>query len=212
MSYGPPNDPNQPSGQPQQPPQGGYQQQPPQNYQQPPPQGGYQQPPPQAGYQQPQSYQPPPQAAGQGYQVPSAQNLAAGFQGFSLGRKLFLGAGLLSVIMFFLPWYTVSYLGETLGSASGLRGLPMFGWILLLVALVAMALPLFGKRLRDIVQLPISEGQLALYSGAGVFAVALLGGFLYSSDGVSFGIGFWLALLTLAATAAGGWLMFQAKE
>ena len=153
MSYGPPpQDPNQQQGY-QQPPQGGYQQ-PPQGYQQPPAQGGYQQPP--------QGYQQPPQAYGQGYQVPSAQNIAAGFQGFSLGRKLVLGAGLLSFLLFFMPWYVVSveFMGVSENeSASGLNGLPVVAFLMLIALLVAMALPLFGRRLSDIVPaLPFSEG------------------------------------------------------
>jgi hypothetical protein len=193
MSYGPPNDPQ--SGQ-----------QPPPGYQQPPqaPPPGYQQPPP--------GYQPPPTAYGQGYQVPSAQNIAAGFQGFSLGRKLVLGGGLAAFILFFFPWYKVSFLGETLASANGVRGLPLVAWLLVIVLSVAMALPLFGRRLSSIVQLPLSEGQLGLYGGGAALAISLIGGFLYASDGVSLAWGFFLTLLALAAMSAGGWLMFQAKE
>ncbi|HYF63370.1 MAG TPA: hypothetical protein VD886_11185 [Herpetosiphonaceae bacterium] len=193
MSYGPPNDPQ--SGQ-----------QPPQGYQQPP-----QAPPP--GYQQPpQGYQPPPTAYGQGYQVPSAQNVAAGFQGFSLGRKLVLGGGLAAFIFFFLPWYKVSFLGETLASASGLRGFPFVAWLLVLAVTVAMALPLFGRRLSSIVPLPLSDGQVGLYGGGAALVISLLGALLYTGDGIGLAWGFFLALLAQAAMAAGGWLMFQAKE
>ena len=193
MSYGPPNDPH--SGQ-----------QPPQGYQQPP-----QAPPP--GYQQPpQGYQPPPTAYGQGYQVPSAQNVAAGFQGFSLGRKLVLGGGLAAFIFFFLPWYKVSFLGETLASAGGVRGLPFVAWLLVIALTAAMALPLFGRRLSSIVPVPLSDGQLALYGSGAALGISLLGALLYIGDGISLAWGFFLAFLALAAMAAGGWLMFQAKE
>ncbi len=206
MSYSPPpQDPNQP-------PQGGYQQ-PPQGYQQPP-QGGYQQPP--------QGYQQPPQAYGQGYQVPSAQNISAGFQRFSLGRKLVLGAGVVSFLMFFMPWYTVSssIVNDT-SSGNGLRGLPILAFLVLIALLVAMALPLFGRRLRDILpQIPLSEGQIGLFGAAGVFVVSLLGGLISKPSDAdfgglvnySFGWGFWLAMLAMAAMTAGGWLMYQAKE
>ena len=191
MSYGPPNDPQ--SGQ-----------QPPQGYQQPP-----QAPPP--GYQQPpQGYQPPPTAYGQGYQVPSAQNIAAGFQGFSLGRKLVLGGGLAAFIFFFFPWYSFELVSTV--SFNGLRGLPWLAWLLVILVVVAMALPLFGKRLSNFVQLPLSEGQIALYGGGAALVLSLLGGFLYSGDGFSLSWGFFLAILALAAMAGGGWLMFQAKE
>ncbi|MBA3470543.1 MAG: hypothetical protein H0T53_12970 [Herpetosiphonaceae bacterium] len=205
MSYGPPpQDPNQ------QPPQQG-------GYQQPPQQGGYQQPP--QGYQPPpQGYQQPPQAYGQGYQVPSVQNISAGFQGFSLGRKLVLGAGLVSFLMFFMPWYTVSA-GIISESGSGLRGLPFLAFLVLIALLVAMALPLFGRRLRDLVPaIPLSEGQIALFGAAGVFVVALLGALIARPDDVGglvdvgFGWGFYLAMLAMAAMTAGGWLMYQAKE
>jgi hypothetical protein len=196
MSYGPPNDPQ--SG--QQPPQG-YQQ-PPQAPQAPPP--GYQQPP--------QGYQPPPTAYGQGYQVPSAQNIAAGFQGFTLGRKLVLGGGLAAFIFFFLPWYKVSFLGETIASANGMGGFATLAWLLVIVLTVIMALPLFGKRLSNFVQLPISEGQLALYGGGAALVIALLSVVTTMSDGVGLAWGFFLAFLAMAAMAAGGWLMFQAKE
>jgi len=196
MSYGPPNDPQ--SG--QQPPQG-YQQ-PPQAPQAPPP--GYQQPP--------QGYQPPPTAYGQGYQVPSAQNIAAGFQGFSLGRKLVVGGGLAAFILFFFPWYKVAFLGETIASANGVRGLPLVAWLLVIVLTAALALPLFGKRLSNFVQIPLSDGQLALYGGGAALVLSLLGGVLNAGDGLSLAWGFFLAILALAAMAAGGWLMFQAKE
>jgi hypothetical protein len=196
MSYGPPND-----------PQGG--QQPPQGYQQPP--QAPQAPPP--GYQQPpQGYQPPPTAYGQGYQAPSPQNIAAGFQGFSLGRKLVLGGGLAAFIFFFLPWYKVSFLGETIASANGMGGFATLAWLLVLVLTVIMALPLFGKRLSNFVQLPISEGQLALYGGGAALVIALLSVVTTMSDGVGLAWGFFLAILALAAMTAGGWLMFQAKE
>jgi hypothetical protein len=193
MSYGPPNDPQ--SGQ-----------QPPQGYQQPP-----QAPPP--GYQQPpQGYQPPPTAYGQGYQVPSAQNIAAGFQGFSLGRKLVLGGGLAAFIFFFLPWYKVSFLGETIASANGMGGFATLAWLLVLVLTVIMALPLFGKRLSNFVQLPLSDGQLALYGGGAALVISLLSVVTNMSNGVSLAWGFFLAILALAAMVGGGWLMFQAKE
>jgi hypothetical protein len=205
MSYSPPpQDPNQ------QPPQGGYQQ-PPQ-----PPQGGYQQPP--------QGYQQPPQAYGQGYQAPSAQNIAAGFQRFSLGRKVLLGAGLVSFLMFFMPWYTSSspfLTAAESSSASGISqgGLPILAFLVLIALLVALALPLFGRRLRELVPaIPLSEGQLGLFGGAGVLVVSLLGGLLSKPADVSglvdFGLGwgFWLAILAMAAMTAGGWLMYQAKE
>jgi hypothetical protein len=219
MSYGPPND-----------PQGG--QQPPPGYQQPP--QAPQVPPP--GYQQPpQGYQPPPTAYGQGSQMPSAQNIAAGFQGFSLGRKLVLGGGLVTLIMFFLPWYSFSldiddaelapFVQDSSQSVTGLGGggLPLLGFLLLLVLLVAMALPLFGRRLRDLVPIKLTDGQIGLYGAAGVLALSVLGAFITkpSSEtslltGIdaswSFGIGFWLALLAMLAMTAGGWLMFQAKE
>lgn len=193
MSYGPPNDPQ--SGQ-----------QPPQGYQQPP-----QAPPP--GYQQPpQGYQPPPTAYGQGYQVPSAQNIAAGFQGFSLGRKLVLGGGLASIIFFFLPWYKVSFLGETLASANGMGGLATLAWLVVLILTIIIALPLFGRRLSNFVQLPLTEGQLALFGGGAAAGIALLSALLNIGDGISLAWGFFLAFLALAAMAAGGWLMFQARE
>ncbi len=209
MSYSPPpQDPNQ------QPPQGGYQQ-PPQGYQ-PPPQGGYQQPP--------QGYQPPPQAYGQGYQVPSVQNISAGFRGFSLGRKVLLGAGVASFLLFFMPWYTSSSPFLTAaesdsGSGLGIGGLPVLAFLVLIALLVTMALPLFGRRLRDLVpQISLSEGQIALFGAAGVFVVSLLGALIAKPSGVeglvefNFGWGFYLAMLAMAAMTAGGWLMYQAKE
>lgn len=215
MSYGPPTqDPNQQGGTPQ-PPQGGYQQ---------PPQGGYQQPP-QGGYQQPPQggYQPPPQAYGQGYPVPSAQNLAAGFQRFSLGRKVLLGAGALSLLLFFMPWYkvTVEFLGVSESdSASGLRGLPMVAFLILLALLLAMALPLMGRRLRDVVPVALTDGQVGLFGSAAVLVLSLLGGILAKPSGEGLGVGidagfawgFWLAILAMGAMTAGGWLMYQARE
>ena len=61
---------------------------------------------------------------------------------------------------------------------------------------------------------------MALFGSAGIFIVSLIGGHLKkpSDEGLAgigsagFGWGFWLAMLSMAAMTAGGWLMSQAKE
>ena len=189
MSYGPPNNPQDPQQQ--------------QNYQQPPQQQGYQQP------AQQQGYTPPPQAYGSG-QKPDFQQMSAGFKRFSLGRQLVVGGGLAAVILFFFPWWNFGAgFGGISATLNGLRGLPMLAFLIVLVVTIAMALPLFGRRLSQMVNLPISEGQVALFGSGAALALSFLG---VIGDFSFVAWGFWLAFLAMAAMTAGGWLMFQGKE
>ena len=187
-------------------------------------------PPPAAPSAQP-GYIPPPEAyhqSGTDLNVPSMNELQAGFQKFSLGRKILLGAGSAAVLFFLFPWYRMyaNLFGTTTAdTAGGVRGLNMVIWLALIAFVAAMALPLLGKSIKQYLPLTYSDGQIAIAGAGGLTVLTLLSAFLSMPSidrslvlgtgvdvGVSFAWGFYLAFLALLAMIGGAWMMYQARE
>ncbi len=161
----------------------------------------------------PPTYTPPPTAYGQGAPpaMPSGAEMVNTFQRFSLGRRVLLGAGVLSWLLFMTSWYKFSVLGTSV-SISGLFQLNYIAWLLLAAFVVAMALPLLRRNVKQFVPLPYSEGQIAFFGSAGITVITLLSGLITKPSSYSLSFWFFLTIICLAGMTAGGWLMHQARE
>jgi hypothetical protein len=127
----------------------------------------------------------------------------------SLGRKVLLGSSLLLFIAYFLTWYVfdVEIFRYTV---SGLSGLPALGFLILLALIGAAAAPIFGRNVKQFVQVAFSEGTLLFFGASAVAVLVILGGLISKPGEYSFGFGFFIAVLAALGVAAGGWLMKQA--
>jgi hypothetical protein len=147
---------------------------------------------------------------------PQVQQVQAMFNGLSMGRKVTLIAGIVGLIISFLPWYSVSYSGFASASESAWHGWGFLAALLFIVAGVWVLLPLVGVQVRGILaSLPPTVTEARLVMGIGV--VALICTILFmvtqgpsvSVAGLSAGpsIGAYLGIVVSIAIIAGGYLM-----
>jgi hypothetical protein len=123
----------------------------------------------------------------------------------SAPRKLLLGSGVLLLINSFLPWYSVSVLGQSFTS-SGWNQLGTLVWIVLIATLVWE-----GARIAGVAPLQGARADLATAAAAGLTLVL---GVIYVLirlfDG-SLGIGFWLGVLLFIVFGLAVAQLFQAS-
>jgi hypothetical protein len=102
---------------------------------------------------------------------------------------------------------------DEIASTGGLTGLLGFlSFLALLAIAIAAALPLMGRRLRDLAPLPLPESLIMLGLLAGALLLALLSVMLTNNPFIAIGLGFYLALMALLAAAAGAVLMLTGGE
>ncbi|MGD1052901.1 MAG: hypothetical protein ABR950_03645 [Candidatus Dormibacteria bacterium] len=141
--------------------------------------------------------------------------------------QLAIGAGLiLALINYFIPWWwssSYSYSGSSIvgiagsSASSGIGGFGywegVIGFIVLLVLIVLFALRTFAPQV--VPALPAQDFMIYVVGGVVLLLTAIMlltygGGASVSGPGYSFSagisIGFFVALITAAAIAVGGWL------
>ncbi len=135
------------------------------------------------------------------------------FNALSIGEKIILPAGVVLFIVGFLPWYSASASYGGFSVSASRNAWSDFGsfWSILAILIgLAMAAVIVVKNLGT-VAVPDNIGGITwpkIHAGAGVLAlVFLLIKYLGNHDFTTYGL--YLGILSAAALAVGGLLMFR---